>query len=124
MKELRQTFAIAVILLLAGCGPGVRVTKIDSPTAAQLNSTMRVIEGPAPQRAQLIGPVDATSCMNKAWDPSPTNANAILQLKSVARERGANAIGNVYCEPPQGTSLGTNCWSSINCTAQAYSLPG
>ena len=84
MKELRQTFAIAVILLLAGCGPGVRVTKIDSPTAAQLNSTMRVIEGPAPQRAQLIGPVDATSCMNKAWDPSPTNANAIL----INEERG------------------------------------
>lgn len=120
---MRRT-AVLALALLTGCGPGMRVEKVDAPAAAQLNNTVAVIDGPAPAGARLIGPVEATSCKNKAWDPSPTSANAILQMKSFARERGGNAIAGVFCEPPKGTNLGTNCWSSIRCTATAYSVQG
>ena len=106
---------------VAGCGPGIAVTKVDVPMAAQLDSTVRVIETSGmPLGARSLGGVEATSCKNKAWDASPTKENAILQMKSVAQKKGGNAIGNVYCEPPQGTNLGTNCWLSIRCTATAF----
>lgn len=124
MKTAGHFIAVVAVLALAGCGPGVRVTDVDAPAAQRLNSEIKVIEGPVPAGASVVGPVEATSCKNKAWDPAPTNANAIVQLKAYARERGANAVKNVFCEPPQGTSLGTNCWSSIRCTATAYSVPG
>lgn len=116
--------AVVFTCFLVGCGPGVRVVDVDTSSAAQLNTSVKVIEGTVPAGARLIGAVEATSCRNKAWDASPTNDNAILQLKSVTKERGGNAVGNVYCEPPLGTSIGTNCWSSIRCTGVAYSISG
>lgn len=117
-----QKMVLFGVLLLAGCGPGVTVTDVDATTTAQLQS-VRVIQGDVPASARPLGPVDATSCKNKAWDPPPTDTNAILQMKVVAQRKGGNAIGNVYCEPPLGTSLGNNCWSSIRCTATAFSVP-
>lgn len=107
---------------LVGCGPGVTVTNVDSSTAAQLNSAVRVIDGVPPAGARSLGEIEATSCKNKAWDASPSTENAIVQMKSVARQKGGNAIGNIYCEPPLGTSLGNNCWSSIKCTATAFTV--
>lgn len=114
------------LLLLAGCvGPRVPVTNVDAATSSQLNNSVKVVEGPAlPSNAKTLGPVQATSCKNKAWQPSPSNENAITQLKLLAQQLGGNAIGSVYCEPPVGTDLKTNCWSSIRCTAMALSVAG
>lgn len=111
---------VALLPVLAGCGPGMPVTKVDSGTAAQLNTSVKMLNGEPPEGARLIGNVEATSCKNKAWDPAPTTENAIVQMKALAQKRGGNALGNLYCEPPMGTNLGTNCWSSVRCTATAY----
>lgn len=113
---------VLMLPVLAGCGPGMTVTKVDSATAVQLDNSVKVIDGAPPAGARLIGNVEATSCKNKAWDATPTRENAIVQMKAVTQQRGGNAIANVYCEPPMGTSLGTNCWSSIRCTATAYAV--
>ena len=72
---------VLVVLVLAGCGPGVTVTKVDQTTATQLQSSVRVIEGAVPPGTRDLGPVDATSCKNKAWDASPSVENATLQMK-------------------------------------------
>lgn len=115
-------WVLVLTTILAGCGPGVSVTKVDSATATQLATSVKIIEGVPPAQSQSLGEVEATSCKNKAWDPSPTKENAILQMKSITRQKGGNAIGNLYCEPPLGTSLGNNCWSSIRCTATAFAV--
>lgn len=121
-----RAFAIVGAILLASCvGPRVPVTNVDDAMAAQLNTSVKVVDGAAlPANARLLGPVQATSCKNKAWQPAPTNENAITQMKLLAQQMGGNAIGSVYCEPPLGTDLKTNCWSSIRCTGTALSVAG
>lgn len=114
---------LIAVLAIAGCGPTMTVTEVDAPAAAQLNASVKVLQGAPPDGARSLGGIEATSCKNKAWDAAATNENAILQMKSVAREKGGNAIGDVYCEPPHGTNLGRNCWSSVRCTATAFSIP-
>lgn len=114
---------LAIILpALAACGPGVRVADVNTPAAHQTTTAVTVVNGPAPAGARLVGAVEATSCKNKAWDATPTNENAITQLKAFVKERGGNTLANVFCEPPQGTTLSPNCWSSIRCTGTAYSV--
>lgn len=64
-----------------------------------------------------------TSCKNKAWDPEPTNADALARLKIVAAQKGANAIDDpTYVTA--GTSLSMNCWKAISASANAYQLAG
>lgn len=120
-----RRLAVLCLVGLTSCGPGMRVAKVDAPTAAELDTTIRVFPGAdVPANAKLVGPVEGTSCKLKAWDPTPSNEKAIQQVKFMARERGGNAIAAVNCEPPLGTNLGKNCWSSIRCTALAYSVQG
>jgi hypothetical protein len=118
----------AVCLVLAGSsagciGPLVQVTKVDETTAAELDSTIPVYEArDTPQRATVLGPVTATSCKNKMWDPAATSENATAQLRLLARQRGGTAVGNLVCENQEGTSLAKNCWESVTCTGTAIKV--
>jgi uncharacterized protein YbjQ (UPF0145 family) len=57
--------------------------------------------------------------MNKIWDKPASKEDAINQLRHHAKQRGGNAVGNLHCASPEGTSLGQNCWNSITCTGTA-----
>ena len=66
----------------------------------------------------ILNYVEGISCKNKVWDPAATKIAAINQAKHWAYEMGADAMINVQCEHPRGTTT-YNCWESITCTAQA-----
>lgn len=110
--------------LLCGCvGPLVPVTRVEADTASELTQTIPTFEASAtPPRAAVLGPITATSCKNKMWDKDASNEDATNQLRLLARQRGGNAVGNLVCEAPQGTSLATNCWQSITCTGTALKV--
>jgi hypothetical protein len=111
-------------ILLVGCvGPLVPVTRVEEATAAELDQTIRTFGArETPGSAVVLGPVTATSCKNKIWDKDATTGDAINQLRLLSRQRGGNAVGNLVCEQPQGTSLATNCWASITCTGTAIRM--
>ena len=68
---------------------------------------------------KIINIVEGISCKNKVWDHAATKTNAINQSKYWAYEMGADALLNIQCEQPRGTTTSYNCWESITCTAQA-----
>ena len=120
-----KKWLLAFAPILVACGPGVHLEKIDTATAPELATSIKVLsEKAASVNGQNLGEIQATSCKNKAWNASPSNENAILQMKSIARKKGGNAISNVYCEPPLGTTLSPNCWSSIRCTSTVLLVTG
>lgn len=118
-----RRLAVLCLVMLTGCQPTMHVEKVDAAAASQLGSTVKVVEGAPPAGATLVGAVEATSCKFQMWDPAPSRTNAVLQMQSIAHKMNANTIANVYCEPPNGFNPGRNCYSSIRCTATAYSMP-
>ena len=116
---------LVLSLSVAACvGPLTPVAKVDAATDRQLSATIPVYEpAQTPAGATVIAPITATSCKNKAWDKDPSREDAVSQLRLYAAQRGGNAVGNLICEPPQGTSLATNCWSSMVCRGTAIRLP-
>lgn len=116
---------ITLLFPLSGCvGPLVQHVRVDESTVAVLSTRVALLtdEQSKAGKFSVLGPVKATSCKNKMWEPSPSNDDATNQLRVMASSMGANALANLYCEAPQGTSLVTNCWSSIVCHAAAVKL--
>jgi hypothetical protein len=70
----------------------------------------------------LTPSLSATSCKNTLSDPSPTQEDATDQLRVKVARLGGNGLLNVTCEAPSGTSLITNCWSSLTCHGAAIKL--
>ncbi len=115
-------FAVLVFLgTLAGCGAFVEVVKVDSEENASAINTVQILnrEQLRGKKVEIVQTISANSCKNKLWDPDPTRDNAIAQLKVKAARIGANTVTNLYCGDQTGTNLGTNCWSSIECSAAA-----
>lgn len=125
-RKLLVTAAMATALLsLTGCvGPLVQHVRIDDSTVGVLKERVVVLseEQSKQRKFTVISPIKATSCKNKLWEPAPSNEDATNQLRVMASSLGADALVNVYCEAPQGTSLTTNCWSSVVCHAAAARL--
>jgi uncharacterized protein YbjQ (UPF0145 family) len=67
----------------------------------------------------IITIVEGISCKNKVWDHAATKTDALFQAKHWAREAGADAITNIQCDSPRGTTVTYNCWESVTCTAEA-----
>ena len=111
-------------LMSTGCvGPLVPVKDI---SALPLEERRSALELPIYNESQLQGKqysilniVEGISCKNKTWSPAATKTDAVNQAKYWAKEQGADAIMNLQCEVPRGTTTTYNCWESITCTAQA-----
>jgi Tfp pilus assembly protein PilN len=124
MKTTKLLLLLTAISL-AGCvGPLVEHVRIDQSSVKSLAERVVVLNEEQSKARQftVLHPVTATSCKNKLWDSAPTNEDATNQLRVKAMTVGADALANLYCEVPQGTSLTTNCWSSIVCHAAAVKL--
>jgi hypothetical protein len=74
------------------------------------------------QSYEIIQIVEGNSCQNKIWDPPATRASAIDQIKFYAYEIDADVISDIRCSGREGTSVRTNCWELISCTANAVRL--
>ena len=121
----RFLLSLALALPLLGCvGPLVDTVDVSPQVEQSLVTRVPVFMiGQDPPPASLIGPVEATSCMNKVWDPAASQDNALAQLRLKASQLGGTAVANVACGS-DGTDLATNCWQSVNCRGTAIILKG
>lgn len=120
-----RALTITLVGLSGGC-VGPLVDTVDVSPQVEQNLTTRVpvfMIGQDPPPASLIGPVEATSCKNKVWDPAASQDNALAQLRLKASQLGGTAVANVACGS-DGTNLATNCWQSVNCRGTAILLKG
>lgn len=119
-----KTYIMILLPFMTGCvGPLVPVVKISN---IPVDLKREVLAMPIYNESQLfqtsysvINFVEGISCKNKTWDPAATKTDAINQTKYWAYELGADALINVHCDHPRGTTTTYNCWESITCTAQA-----
>jgi hypothetical protein len=112
-----------MILLLSSCGAMVPTVKFEE-VAVDTRRAINALE--IFNQNQLIGKnysiisvVEGISCKNKVWDHAATKTDALFQTKHWAREAGADAITNLQCDNPRGTTVTYNCWESVTCTAEA-----
>ncbi len=118
---------ISLVFLLSACvGPLVPVKNMEE---VPLQLKREVLSMPIYNESQLfdkgynvINIVEGISCKNKVWDHAATKTDAINQAKYWAYEMGADALLNIQCDHPRGTTTTYNCWESITCTAQAIKL--
>jgi S1-C subfamily serine protease len=115
----RHTNRLALLALptLAACmGPMVTVVRLSSEEKQRLATKVPVFAvGDAPAGVYApAGPIAATSCKNKIWDPAATEDDAKAQLRFRAVQAGADAVIDVVCSS-DSTSVATNCWSSVAC---------
>lgn len=119
MRSIMIGYFIAISF---GCmGPLVPVIRIDDETKHRLSKEIDVYEGSNLKSLayRRLGPIQATSCMNKIWDPPASRDNALDQLRYKTSAMGGNAVINLMCEGDEGTNIAKNCWSSITCYAVA-----
>ena len=118
---------LLLLLPLSGCvGPLVPVKNMEE---VPLQLRREVLSMPIYNESQLfqkqysiVNIVEGISCKNKTWDPAATKTDAINQAKYWAYEMGADALLNIQCDLPRGTTTSYNCWESITCTAQAIKV--
>jgi hypothetical protein len=123
-RRLTAATCLALSAALSGCfGPFVETHQVTQETAARLNDEIKVYQ-PAElaslKYATLYG-LESWSCKNKLWDQDSTRSDALAQMKLKARQAGANGIKDIYCSS-EGTSLATNCWSSMRCIGTAIKV--
>lgn len=124
---MRAAPATLAAVSTIGCiGPLVPVALIDELPLEQRRAILSMPIYNADQLADrtysILAIAEGLSCKNKTWDPAATKTDAIRQVKYWAYETGADAIMNVDCDSPRGTSTSYNCWDSVSCTAQATSV--
>ncbi|MBX9828502.1 MAG: hypothetical protein K2Y27_26355 [Xanthobacteraceae bacterium] len=104
-------------LVLSSCAG----TTVENEPPAEWRSNTRVYRASeTPRGARVLGQITATSCKSKPWDPEPTDEDATRKLQVDARGMGGNAVGNVSCGI--GSTLATNCLSSIVCRGTAIQV--
>ena len=126
-KDMTIIKVLPLFILLSGClGPLVPVKNMDE---VPFQLKRQVLSMPIYNESQLfqkqykvINIVEGISCKNKTWDPAATKTDAINQAKYWAYEMGADALLNIQCDNPRGTTTSYNCWESITCTAQAIKV--
>jgi hypothetical protein len=118
-----RAFMCLIPLLLSGCGSFVPTQDLGDlpPTELRAVQGVKIYDSTllAGESYEIIDIVEGNSCQNKLWDPPATRASAIDQIKFYAYEMGADGISDVRCSGREGTSVRTNCWELISCTANA-----
>jgi len=76
-----------------------------------------VIQGKPQRSYKVIGEVVGWSCARQAGT-SPSQEDAIADLKLKAARVGADALVFVACQE-KGVSLSKNCWRRVECRGDA-----
>lgn len=120
---LQLSFVGMCAAALSGCGTiaensDVGVVHVAGRQTVATQSNVEITAtGPAATSSQQN--VVGTSCMNKLWDPPPSQDNAINLMKKQAAERGFNAIHSLKIAK-DSTAVFKNCWSIIEARGVAY----
>lgn len=114
------------VIFLAGCGSFVPTVNLHELSAAQRHeiNSVEIFDAQMLSREnyKILDIAEGNSCQNKLWDPPATRVAAIQQLKYFAREMGGNGISDIRCGDREGTSVRTNCWELISCTANVLKV--
>lgn len=117
-----KKFILVIAFFLSACGSFVPTVNVSSLTEEQRHKIRQVEIFNSTQilnkNFRVLTIVEGNSCQNKLYDPPATRANAIEQLKFHSLEHGGDGITNIQCSGREGTSLRTNCWELISCTAE------
>ena len=123
---MKQVVGFLVAGALFGCGAFVPTVDLTALSASEKHEVRKIgiydqnlLQG---KSYKILNIVEGHSCKNKTWDPPATRTAAIDQLKYFAYESGANGISDVQCSNRERTSLTTNCWDLISCTANALKV--
>lgn len=123
-----KTLVMLITLSLSACASGPRVPvadldKLSSQQKAAVNNieimNQTQLQG---KRFKVSGVAEGHSCQWHSSQPPATRSAAIEQLKYYAQKMSGDAISNIECAPKEGTSLATNCWELISCTAEVISF--
>ncbi|MER9768865.1 hypothetical protein NKJ09_22695 [Mesorhizobium sp. M0189] len=113
---------------LVGCAqaPGKGVGAVIGPLPAAgivaadpVQFSAITVSDTVPGDRTIVGELQGTSCRNSAFDPAPTEAAALTQLKQKAATAGATGVAGVTYKTG-GLSLTKNCWAVIVANGQAY----
>ncbi len=134
LRHIRRSMIVGVLLapicFVAGCNrdinrPFVETYSVNPETAARLAGEVKLYETAeiASLKYTPIKAIESWSCQARFWDPDATREDALAQLRLKASSFGANGILDVQCSS-QGTSLVTNCWSTVKCVGTAIKVDG
>jgi len=120
---MKKTFGILISgLLLASCGSFVPTTNLAnlSPAQRQAISKIEIINQSQlfNRKFKVLNIVEGHSCQNKVYDPPATRTGAIEQMRYEAFQIEGDGITNIQCAGKEGTSVRTNCWELVSCTAE------
>jgi hypothetical protein len=120
MKHIVTIFAALSIVGCIGPSPSLDIAEVGSMPAQIVRRAWAVqVTDALPIGATTLGPVEGTSCKNKAWDPQPSEIKALEQLQIKAVEAGATGLTEVLYVKHE-FSMVTNCWATITASAMAY----
>ncbi len=122
---MRLFLVLFIPLVITACiGPLIPVVNLDHESRLQLRGHVVEHDNATLKRGsyERLGQIEATSCMNKLWDPPASREDAVDQLRYKASALGGNGITNLLCEKTEGTNLAKNCWNSVTCYGVAIAL--
>jgi hypothetical protein len=120
MNKIIATF---LTLSLSACasGPKIPIVNLDKIDSSKRNGMAQIsILSPMHlenKKFKILNIVEGHSCQVLTNDPPVTRTKAIEQLKYYAYEMSGDGIANIKCVK-EATSLATNCWDLISCTAE------
>ena len=117
-----KRYILLITTLLTACGSFVPTINVNNLSEEQRHKVRQVEIFNSRQlqdkQFRILTIIEGNSCQNKIYDPPATRVGAIEQLKYHALEQGGDGITNIQCSGREGTSLRTNCWELISCTAE------
>jgi hypothetical protein len=119
--SLRAALAVAA-LVLQGCSiPNpTRMEFLDDLPEDKFSEIDALPEVPAGPKVAVLGEVEGVSCKRSyRGAAAATWEDAVRRTKYRAIQKGGNAISNLSCGLPKGSSFTTLCLESIRCTASA-----
>lgn len=110
---------LAAGIALAGCDAAVDPDDFSSSVRAAASKVrIYTLDSSSAPDGELIGPVEAYSCQRSSLGNPPSRSDTLQQLRLKAANMGADAVVEVTFDDA-GTSMRTNCWSSVHAAGTA-----
>lgn len=126
MIRLSSRWALPVLLLsLWGCNAR-QEAPVEPQQAAEISKKVKVYQSEELRSVKYtsLGPVDASACKWMVWDKAPSEEEVTDQLLRKAMAMDADGVINLSCRSGTAAALVRDCWSRVECTAEAMRIIG
>lgn len=120
---MKRTLVLAAALL-SGCATSSLIEPVQvvvTPSSSDPVPVVAIVETGPPVK-DWRNKVTGRDCQRMAWEPKPTNENAVRDLLDLAASRGFNAVHSVVVGVDL-RSLALNCWEATTATGIAFNDP-